>query len=264
MNLAGTYINKQVDVFNRYLERVPANANMEDVHKLRVAIRKLRTLLSVLDHAQITTGRKEDFTLLVGSLFSLAGRLRDAQVNQLLLSHRKAGYLLPYVNYLKGVQKRTIRHLVKEIAAFEPSRVERLLNECLLQAQALTDEQLLAAVWKYIGYKLEKISRLVQAGTNDQQLHKIRVQFKPVNDSLNFLKADGLPVKPGIPFGEISKMTEQLGNWHDALVLLKSLKAYSRRNASRQGNRYLEKLIVRHRAACDHRYDEIVKGLQGF
>ncbi|MCW0483916.1 CHAD domain-containing protein [Gaoshiqia sediminis] len=262
--MVGTYINKQLDVFNRYLERVSANTNMDDVHKLRVAIRKLRTLLSVFDHAQITTGRKEDFTLLAGSLFALAGRLRDAQVNQQLLSNRKAGYLLPYVNYLKGAQKRAMRLLVKEIAAFEPSRMERLLNECLLQAQALTDEQLLAAIWDYIRYKLEKINRLVQAGTNDQQLHKIRVQLKPVNDSLNFLKADGLPVKPGIPFGEISKMTEQLGNWHDALVLQKSLKAYSRRHASGQGRRYFEKLILRHRAECDHRHDEIVKGLQRF
>ncbi|WP_423128648.1 CHAD domain-containing protein [Gaoshiqia sp. Z1-71] len=257
-------MNKQFALFNRCLDRVQANAGVEDVHKLRVVARKLRTLLSVLDFSGITVGAKEEYQKLINRLFLFAGRVREAQVNELALSRRKADYLASYLNYLRGAQKRAIRFLQAEINAFDRCRLEQLGRTCLQGVQSVHNDGPVAAVSAYIAYKQEKICLLKQAVTDDRLLHKIRIQLKALSDGLILhRKVNGRDLA-GVPTPAIKKINRIMGNWHDEVVLTNSLKLFVKRRTAQKNKAYLENLIDRKEKNALLRRTEICSFLDSF
>ena len=117
--------NKLSESFQFNFKKTLEDQGIEDIHQLRVTIKKLRAIWSLMETA--TKGKwtkKEHFTL-TSKLFSEAGKVREAQVNLGMITKYRVKYLITYAEYLEKIQSSTTERLLKEMNAFDLKKFDR-------------------------------------------------------------------------------------------------------------------------------------------
>ena len=99
MSLSKHYLD-QIDWFKTYFDQTMKRQEVEDVHQLRVFIKRIRTVLSLTQIFTDEVFNKKPHYELFSPLFSKAGFLREIHVNEALLYEAGPDMLPPYQDYL--------------------------------------------------------------------------------------------------------------------------------------------------------------------
>lgn len=204
------YLVIQTGVITRLLPIVSKHLNQEDIHKLRVGIRRARTVLWLLKNSSANVfvkGLDTDLRRLAKAL----GSVRDLDVA--ILAAKKFG-----VEY-ERLRKERKEHQKKLRTLLTPKRRTRLEKQLALVLKTAKAETPIALSKARQKLKLRLNKELSQNLENQKSLHHIRLTLKKARYAL---EAMAKPVDP------LKQVQTVLGSAHD-LERLQTLTKKNRR-----------------------------------
>ncbi|HNR08006.1 MAG TPA: CHAD domain-containing protein [Saprospiraceae bacterium] len=225
-----------MDLFYRCLAKTSVSQTVENVHRLRVAIKGIRSLLVLMDKACAGALQKRDHLKIYAPLFRKAGQVRDIQISLGLLKSKKTAYLVPYKKYLGRILKVKTRHLHAETLVIDLKQLDKLNHELVNKIQNIHPGSIPQSAASLIQRLLGRVYSLSQKPRDVKTLHDIRIILKTVQESLEIL----LRIKPSQDWKAVDRklkpMYDALGKWHDEALLIKSIKAYQHSSGSVNGH----------------------------
>lgn len=218
----GLYLRyyERLHEFKNYFNQTVAFPSEENIHDLRVSIKKLRTILLFLQ--RLLPNSKEDIKFLLKQIipvFQEAGILRELQVLELQLNKEN--------KKLKILLQKKIKSATQ---SFETTS-QNFDHDSWIQHHARflkstksvdtkTIEQNLSDHFRSIYHKI-----LQQLKSETIRYHQIRKGFKNIAELLS-LWTQINPKNPFIPYiAKIKEINTRLGNWHDYDVNITFLKS---------------------------------------
>ncbi len=231
--------------FNTYLKKTAELQEMEDIHQMRVSIKKIRAVLNVLEISGNHEYHKQEHLILFHNLFQTAGKIREAQLNLSLIGKCKGAYLLSYTEYLLQTKKIASEELREEIKLFDNSKLNALNKDLLIKCKEIPDQTLIQEALMFISDKFQKIIKLKARTQNDILLHKIRKHLKQTSEILTLLSEMNCKKEVTHLKSVIKSLASATGKWHDTKVLIDSINYFVQQNPKEQNKLYLVNLIKR-------------------
>lgn len=201
----GSYINQ----IEKHSRRIPGAFAEEDIHDLRVAYKKLRAWLRLLQGGTGAVCLPDDLK----ELYRAAGRVRDEQLLlQRIQAKTATAQSLPV--FTQYIQKRLFadkEQLVKVIEQIHFKKVTHAINESL---PATWHDELMST---FLQVKSAAIRLVLLAGIDDQGLHAGRKHLKDIlynGKTLQTLDI-ALPVAGWPRTPRLQQATERLGEFND-------------------------------------------------
>lgn len=218
------YLETEGLVF-QYTQKLKGNYDMEDIHQLRVNMKKQRAYFRFMEFATNKAFRYKNSNKLLKKSFRLAGKIRERQINLELLKNYELSdkEYLQYEKYANLEDKNEKEKLDKAVDALNMAEFEKIRNSfhSFFINKGLDEKNELSQ--RFIGLQIEKIRDILGHHEEAEKVHRIRIHLKTIKPLLFILS--GVPESK---FGEVHyqslKNTEDaIGAWHDRVVLITSL-----------------------------------------
>ena len=240
-----TYCKQKNDRFVLYFNSSLVGQDIEDVHQLRVTIKELRSIWTLVEWTSDKAYSKEQHYANITPLFKSAGNLREAQVNYSLVKNLKANYIQHYKNHLLELEENCIVHLLVAMKSFDMKRFSTHNKSLYKTASQFEEQDIRRNIAKLISHKLKKVELLRELLPNDKKLHKIRVHLKVVKEMFQIMNE--LELTKGLE--QLRKQNisicKYLGLWHDQVVLLESVKTFDKKGLNHRELSYYTTFINR-------------------
>jgi CHAD domain-containing protein len=221
MKMLEKYFEQQYELASKNLRLAQGVFSEKTVHELRVSIKRLRALLDFVAQLLPTEAETmEAYFKPFRKIFRGAGKLRDAQVQEILLERLAKEWGLPaplaYQKHLKTVQEEAFDNL-KQIAkqtdlkkwAGKAKPLIKILHQVSSKELAYQTEKILRS-------RFTIVRQLVQNVTEDEPLHEARKIIKAIYYILHLVfKPDSVQ-----QYQDLKHLEETIGDWHDIAILL--------------------------------------------
>lgn len=221
------YFEQQYDLALKNLRLSQSVFSEKTVHELRVSIKRIRALFGFITQLLPDSSASiQHYFKPFKKIFRAAGALRDAQVQERLLTRCAKEWNLPAPTaYLQHTQQKQQQAFVQLQQTAQAINLEKWANKAkplrkILHNLSATD--LPVATEKILRYKFMEVRALVQDITQEEPLHEARKIVKTIYYILH------LVFKPDSPqrYQDLKKLEETIGDWHDIAVLSDSMCAY--------------------------------------
>jgi CHAD domain-containing protein len=214
--------------YAEYFNKLTEAADIEDVHQLRVSIKMLRTVWSLMASASHGVWNKEDLSAQIAPVFRQAGKLRETQINLKLIMKFPEYDLEPYAEYLREKQERAYTNLLTTLQQCDEKLIRKqnmILPEVL---EGVQDDDVLEIACDYAMKQVRKVKKLRRYLPGNYYLHQIRIHLIALRESVRIIHL--LTDEPEVETlrKDLRAFTLKLGKWHDYTVLLGSIKKYAR------------------------------------
>jgi len=229
------YLEKQLRSIE-YLLKKPADTFAAiTFHRLRVRIKKLHSLLNLLNYCF------EDFKLKNTSrpfdkIFSQAGKIREFQIEETRLKYRLSNNALPiYKSSLKENQakaKEIFFLTLKDINLAFLKKTKQYLTPYLKKVKT-------RPIKKYIKENINETQKIIVHGlSTNKKIHHFRKQLKNIQYILK-----GTDIESENKLIENSAMlSDLLGKWHDDRVIIKHLEEIDSKKIRPTEKKIIEKI----------------------
>jgi|GEM_PF-2604931 CHAD domain-containing protein len=221
-----SHANEAIDELMESLERAIQGTKPHRVHRLRLGIKRVKSLLLLLEHLDPSFNAKKHLKPL-DSLFRSAGLIRDTQVHRAILQSyrelypKEVGFAQRKLDKELQHDKRNFRYECKRIGV----KHLRELKDNIGQFCSNLDKQTIAMKCRsYHSTTLSVIKTLANHPHDDNLLHKLRILLKGYifNQAFLLLADEAQPsASPTLPM--LNGLQQMLGDWHDLDVLVAKL-----------------------------------------
>lgn len=236
-----TFYEAQIDTFRENFEKVREDYGFDALHDMRVAIKRLRALIILcekIDPGLSTTNTEGKLR----QLFRLSGKMRDAQVQQALVSEyggimevdfeEYSIYLLEYERKsIKKFSNFCIHHVANDFTQSISAKVPNIILN-------IDEKHLKSAFYALFKELLSAVESLNTDQQHDEHLHEIRRKLKQCNYLLSILDGEDedLPQRNKL-LKKLEKANDLLGKWHDHVIALEFLSRFLKnKNTGETGN----------------------------
>ncbi len=226
--------------FREFLSRVPGSRlgeNPEDVHRIRVAARRMRAAMSLF--RDYIPGEVQRLRAELGWAARVLGAVRDLDVQLARAREWHTENTALDANALRSLETLLIqqRDSARERAlrAMNSARFERMLNDCIALLRAGPQAALLArkparnempmlVLKRYV--KVRVGGDAIDSDSPAEELHALRIQCKRLRYALEFSSVlYGKPVRDFLP--RLVALQDVLGSHQDAYVAIDQLRLLS-------------------------------------
>jgi len=205
--------------FRRSVEDARHRPEHEELHRLRVRMNRVRSLLRFLSFLDNDVVGPRGAVRRTRELFSAAGAVREIQVNEASLDGLPVPPPVrsPGSAHLRSRERTLRKHLHKALARMRPRDLQRLELHTLRMLGGLSERELRSRARAFIRIELHHATRLARAADVHLHLHAIRKHLKHIVNLFDL-------VDPGIPRpAGLTATLDALGEWHDAADLRAAL-----------------------------------------
>ncbi len=234
------FLDQLLELFQTNLNFTKERQGEEDIHQLRLAIKKIKIFLALIEFATEKEFQKKEHNSFFKPLFKKAGAHRDAQINQNLVINENAAIFSEYKEYLRKKQQTASLELLNQINDFNHTRFEELNKVLHQNIQTLTNEAISTASSSYILKKWGKIQVLIPYMYDGKELHKIRINLRAIHEVLGMLNFINPTPKLFDFQTEVKSLNDLIGEWHDYYELALSIADFMDINMN---NPELEKFV---------------------
>ncbi len=224
------YYTGLLDGFFSYYIRVARSQEKEDIHQLRVQIKRLRALWSLADVLLKGAWDKQPCFEEVAPLFRKAGLLREYQILRELSSSLPAGIQYEYRAYLDRNERVAGLKLARAISNFDQRSFTARCSTLRPSLESLSESEIMEKSFEFLHSREIKIRKLRRRLPDNRRLHKIRIELKVAHEVLTILGQ--ISASEGIHHerSQIKALNAALGDWHDQCEFLESLMDFRRTN----------------------------------
>ncbi len=202
-NLLNNYVLDRLGSLEHNITTYAKNKNPECLHHLRVDIKKIKAVFSFAENIY-----KEKYdTKKLKPLFRRAGEIRELQINIHLFS-TDPHPLKRLINQLRKKENILVEQFIKN-----GSRFEMIVNHFSRKAcfpELLPGKKIIIEYFRKEKKKANKILRQ----KDRESMHTYRKKIKRMMYIYNFLP-ERMQKTIALNHEEISRMQNELGNWHD-------------------------------------------------
>jgi CHAD domain-containing protein len=220
------YLSREVNSFRVQCGDLKKEPNKTLIHQFRVGIKKIRCALQFLEMLLPDKINVREMRLPLRHVFKISGNLREIQMNLLNLKLHEINQdtAKEYYHFLKKRKNKYIKKFNKEIIRIDPSVLEipMLMKSC----REMDDLETKIICRKYLKKQAIKIRQLLATGNSPVMLHKARAQLKSLIEiGLLHVKTSPDEVLKKMLI-QLKKIAIQIGNWHDKIVLINSIRHF--------------------------------------
>lgn len=209
-----------------YLEKARKTYQIEDVHQLRVNTKRIDAIYQLLENATALSFSAQSHLKPVKDIFKSAGKLREGQVNLELLKLYEL-HPDPFMFYnvnLEKSQVKTIRELKKAVKGFDKIAFDHTIKMVEDYCKQIDKIELIDKMDEYIQSKAKSIKKLLSKKQNPKNVHGIRKHLKAIDPVLSLLCVNHPERFNSISIESLKESAVYIGDWHDRVILLKSIK----------------------------------------
>jgi CHAD domain-containing protein len=199
----------------------------EQIHRLRVSIKKLRAVrrfLGVTAPGAFPFTNKDPFT----KLFKRSGSLREIQLNKQLASafKERSAAVNAYLHYLNELEGRAMETFKKHLNTFPEPVLLKSDKKTVAEFKHLSSEKLYRLGKNYARSELDKVLKLLKKKSTVTRTHHIRRVLKRTEPILLICRQARPGKKTRELIGKVRLLNVLLGEWHDNAVFISSLTKY--------------------------------------
>jgi len=209
--------------FIKYYVKVLEKQRASNIHKLRLAIKKLSAFLLPVEVSGKANFSTKKYYLLFLPIFKSAGKVRELQINlQLLKDNRNKPKLIKaYKKELASSQK----NLIKALYDFDLDKYKKQNRILSKKINKITLKQLSDNALNIFVNELNHITTINNKKSDTSNLHKARIHLRKSKEMLILLGKIGAYKPSKKLLKSLDQLYTQLGEWHDQLIFVKSLKS---------------------------------------
>ena len=226
------YYLKQYESINRYLSSCLNEINEDQIHRLRLAIKKLQAFnllgesIGFLDHRKHIRNERK-----IKKLFNLVGQIRDYQVQKIMLQtiQKKTGSDFNEFNewLIRHEQKKVDKFHSKQRRIYKKSTFSAQPENIILPNVTFQDDQVDMCAKKIIDSLILSIREQMKILPDTFALHRIRMITKRLRYVINIMHH----VYPDFNHGiitetELRTIENIAGEWHDKLLRVEMLERF--------------------------------------
>jgi CHAD domain-containing protein len=230
MSLKITLIKNQFHIIETILQEKKQDFNVENIHELRVELKKLKLLLSIIkDSGNILKYKKQLNHL--KQIFKQAGKIRELQLVILQLNFWKEKYSISTLISIKNIELKQAK-----LAFIKMNKVsihfKDIEREIISQLEKSNNSnKFLKKIRSKINYAFKKIkaSHLNKIKLDDAkvvELHGLRINTKKLVNYFKFFNE----VENENQIDKLVELNNQLGEWHDLVVMKYHVLEYIQNN----------------------------------
>jgi CHAD domain-containing protein len=212
------FLEEQLELYKDLLQRISSSMDEETIHRLRVSVKKIRTIQKLKKHIHFPSVINKTQIKAIKEIFAISGQMRDLQIQQNLL----AGYsstikspfsqLTEYLNTRQEIIKNELSEKIKGTDFSEfPEITDAVSNDNVENLPDIEKESII-----FLEVKINNISRLIFTLDKDNHVHDLRKELKQMFFILQFLKnqfeENGFK---NYPIKNLRRITERIGHWND-------------------------------------------------
>ncbi len=222
-----TYSTERWAVFTLHLNNTIAHFGEEDLHQLRVEIKKMRALFSLLEGAIPGGFKKKKYEKPLQKLFRPGGKLRETHMNRVLVKAYNLKDPDNYNQFQETLAEKHTKKLKRRLETIGGSELDQLFQQITGIINSIDFDAVFQSAFKFLNTEFNAIKHLYPDVENEKILHKVRMHLKSSGYILKFV-VDLHPHPARKNFYDEVKITESLiGEWHDKVVFKQSLRAYT-------------------------------------
>ncbi len=215
---------KQQRVFLQNLAKLSKQQETKAVHDLRVAIKKLRSYLKLLNTLLNKIEDESSFEK-TEHLFTVLGKQRDIEMGLVLLqSFEKENMTtyMPFRSQLKMVLEQTKAWVQKALSKYDEKELADVTRQWEQQLKDTDNQRLLNRTEVVINKEIKKLKRA--AKNFARQPHEVRKMLKNIFYWISICPKDFLI--NNIQLKKLKKSLDWLGGWQDHTMLHRKVKHF--------------------------------------
>jgi len=212
----------QVKVFRDYYHTTLIKFDRQAIHQMRVAVKKINAVHKLKKSINYPITLRDTFFKLVKDIFFHSGKLRDVQLQHLILNNykEKLSYDFEHLqHHINKQEKYLLDNLQALVTHIEPTSFDKpsVLEKRVTNAKYRVDPERDSIA--FIIKKTENISNLLLLIENEDYVHKLRKQVKQLFFVLQFL-AHCFPdnVFGKYDLSNLRMIGDRLGQWNDLFM----------------------------------------------
>jgi CHAD domain-containing protein len=222
-NLLNRYLHRQRKTFEACYPKVQDVTDDEAIHDIRVSIKKIRTLLLLIDFIYPGEWDIRKRYKPYRSIFRRLGSIRDLQVQQKIGNHlqkRTGKSLEGYLSFLQERETNTRQHVNEWLHQHQQPDWDTLQEEIRHYYFKTGKSTIISKAKEYVLSKISLAKEL--SSQNDREtVHRIRRLLKEARYMLDMMSVVLKEKFPDKKLQEMIKPVEDyLGDWHDRMVAL--------------------------------------------
>ncbi|MCK9202912.1 MAG: CHAD domain-containing protein [Bacteroidales bacterium] len=240
------YYRKRIASFLASMYKASITCDANDIHKVRVDIKKIFALFHLFEMVIPDTFKKENHYPELRDIFNHSGFIREIQINLHHLDN--AGIDNPEIQhfreYLTGEEGRLTKEFLTGIKNFDEKKLKQAEKEIKKITSGISQKKFLNDTVVFIRKKSKKIAALHEKGEGPGTIHKIRRQIK----SITAITDMALTLRPDEKLkqltGNMTRVEILIGEWHDDMVLLDSIKYFRTKILKKKAAKNQEPLFL--------------------
>ena len=200
----------------------------KDIHRARLDVKKILAIVDLLRIVRAKSDKDPEFEKIFKKLYRASGRIREIQVNMLLLTRAEfAGYdMTLFNNYLLMQEKKMTIEFLKEIRKFNEQKLSRIEKRIKKEVSKITSATLQKKTKRYIHSKIKLIQELLEKGDCEENVHKVRQHIKELSTVLSLVFAIKASYNLEMVINRLNKSEMMIGDWHDRVILADSMRNF--------------------------------------
>lgn len=229
------YIQKQAARLLGNFKASRSGCDVDAVHDMRVAVKRLRTVLKCVKHLQPRFRRKRAYRP-IRDVYKVAGDVRDFQVQRQLLASwlRHHGPAVDeFQSWLASSEEASCQRYLKVAGRFDTEVIVEVTGRIADAVEPLSVSEVVTGLNDRFS---ELFSNLIESGPADQlefgTLHAVRISSKEARYCLEIIQAcSGENETVASLDTALKRVHRALGVWHDYDVGLATLNRFHDRHA---------------------------------
>ena len=222
------FYRKRTSSFLANVYKTSITGDSKDIHRARLDVKKIFALYGLFEMVDPAVFRHRGGYKLFRPLYRQAGKIREIQVNYLLLTNPQpldAAYDSFVVWLMEEERQATKRFLflVKKFKEAELSSTDKVIEKICRSSSIF---KLRSKTEAYIKEKAVQVKVLQSGQPGDKEIHKIRQHLKAMSTITTLVYS----IKPGkhldMIITSLNKTEMMIGDWHDRVVLKDAIERF--------------------------------------
>jgi CHAD domain-containing protein len=221
------YLDELVEDLHKNVNKALRAFDAEAIHDARVATRRLKAAMGLLESV-LSAEHRKPFGKVLKRLRRRLGPLRDLDVMierlEKMESHAihgpAAGWMKEHLSRQRDAERERARKKAAPADVLAKLGSWWSVREEVVEAHDAVDTLLSESLHMQLDAFADQAAQLsAEAGSRREDPHQLRIAGKSLRYTLELAKSQGHRL-PGAILKGFKKMQEALGNWHDAVVLV--------------------------------------------
>lgn len=209
-----SFYKSRFDLFLTHLNE-SRELNEEDLHRLRVDIKNIRSLILLLDGFDLDKHVLTELLHCIRHVFKTSGKLRTIHICKGLLQNTNFEIPLEVYQKLEGNNQCFSERIIEALDAFEEDEFNRKTEQLYEYFDLLSPLQIRQKAKDIIDSEMDIVFKTLALSKGDSNLHDVRKYLKIVKTLLQLLVSLDDREEDKKELEIVNQAETLLGNWHD-------------------------------------------------